>query len=451
MFSLIKNFFAALLALITFAAPFGDTQLPERKCAPEFSGTFLQSWMSSTWDDERWAAEIDCMQRDGVEYLVLQDIANMDADGNWTVYYNSTISAFEGASFGGDVVGSALEACKGTDIKVFVGLTMFDSFWLLGNFTGEYKSVCAITADMLEDIYDSYYSVSRDNFFGWYFTLEINNQINCGPLMGKMVKGLNTVLDRATEVDPSLPMMISPYTAHYLDLGDVATYSQWLTFFERAEFRDGDIVAPQDAIGADWIEEDDLVRIWEMYSKASEKADADIKLWANCENFDIATGPSILGGTILRPETENIESVTATLDRFVMQLDVASRYCENIITFSYSHYYSPNLVKSMYIETYRDYVANGYTLEAQKPTRPGAATAVSDESGITLSWEASEDNFGIAYYRICKNGEFFTRVENYKWDYPLTVTDSEGTIDDTYTIVAVDAAGNQSDAEMFIG
>ncbi len=444
MFSLIKNFFVALLALITFAAPFGDTQLPERKCAPEFSGTFIQSWMSSTWDDERWTAEVESMQRDGVKYLVLQDIANMDANGNWTVYYNSTIPAFDGATFGGDVVGNALEACKGTDIKVFVGLTMFDSFWLLGNFTGEYKSVCKITSDMLEDIYDGYYSVSPENFYGWYFTLEINNQINCGPLMGKMVKGFNTVLERATEVDPALPMMISPYTAHYLDLGDVATYSQWLTFFERASFRDGDIVAPQDALGADWIEEDDLVRIWKMYSSAAEKAEADIKLWANCENFDIATGPSILGGTILRPETENIESVTATLDRFVMQMDVASRYCENIITFSYSHYFSPNLVKDMYIETYRDYVANGYVLETEKPTAPANVSVVSDENGVKVSWDASEDNFGIAYYRICKNGEFFTRIENFKWDYPLEVTDAEGTADDVYTIVAVDAAGNCS-------
>ena len=134
-----------------------------------------------------------------------------------------------------------------------------------------------------------------------------------------------------------------------------------------------------------------------------------------------------------------------------MQMDVASRYCENIITFSYSHYYSPNLVKSMYIETYRDYVENGYVLETQKPTSPAAATAVSDENGVTLSWEASEDNFGIAYYRVCKNGEFFTRIENYKWDYPLTVTDSAGTADDTYTVVAVDAAGNSSDEAVFLG
>lgn len=444
MLSMIKNIFIALIAFLTATTPFGDIQLPERKCAPEFNGTFLQSWMSSSWDSDRWSAEVECMQRDGVEYLVLQDLANMDANGNWTVYYDSTIPAFENATFGGDVVRAALNACKGTDIKIFVGLTMFDNFWLLGNFTGEYKNVCNITADMLCDVYNTYYSLSPDNFYGWYFTLEINNQINCGTVMGKMAKGFNTVLDKATEVDPNLPMMISTYTAHYLDLGNIATYSQWLTFFEKVSFRDGDIVAPQDAVGADWVREEDLIKIWEMYSTAIKKTKAQVKLWANCENFDIATGPSILGGTILRPETENIESVTATLDRFVMQLDIASRYCENIITFSYSHYFSPNTVKSMYIETYRDYVENGYILESECPAAPANVTVTCDENGAVISWDESTDNFGIAYYRICKNGEFLARIENYKWDYPLTVTDTEGTPADEYTVIAVDAAGNQS-------
>lgn len=443
MFTLIKNFFVALLAFITAVSPFGKAPLPERKCAPEFNGTFLQSWLSSSWDGERWAAEVEAMQADGVEYLILQDLANMDSTGNWTVYYESSIPAFENAAFGGDVVKAALSACKNTDIKVFMGLTMFDSFWLLGNFTGEYMTVCDITADMLADIYNTYYSISPDNFYGWYFTLEINNQINCGPLMPTMSKGLNEVLAKASEVDKSLPLMISPFTAHYLDLGDAATYSQWLTFFETTAFRNGDIVAPQDAVGADWVKEEDLVQIWEMYSAAAKKAKADIRLWANCENFDIATGPSILGGTILRPETENIESVTATLDRFVMQLDVASRYCENIITFSYSHYFSPTLVKPMYIQAYRNYVENGYVLEAQAPTAP-KVTVTSTADGVTISWEASTDNFGIAYYRVCKNGEFLTRIENYKWDYPLSVTDASGTADDIYTVTAVDAAGNRS-------
>ncbi len=442
MFVLIKNFFIALLALITASAPFGKTQLPERKCAPEFTGTFLQSWMSSSWDDERWSKEVETMQQDGVEYLVLQDLANMDADGNWTVYYDSTIPAFENAAFSGDVLGAALKACEGSGIKVFAGLTMFDSFWLLGNITGDYDKVCEITADMVGDIAANY---SSSALYGWYFTLELNNQINCGPLMPKMAKGLNLVLAQASEASPEMPLMISPYTANYIAVGDAATYAQWLTFFELVDFRNGDIVAPQDALGADWIEEEDLVKVWEMYSNAAKNAKADIKLWGNCENFDIATGPSILAGTVLRPKTENIESVTACLDRFAMQMDVASRYCENIITFSYSHYFSPNTVKPFYMETYRDYVENGYRLETQKPILTDAFTKTAGDSGVELNWQEAQDNFGVAYYRICRNGEFLHRVEMYKWDYPMSFTDESGTLSDEYTLVAVDAAGNISD------
>ncbi len=441
MLSLIKNFFAALLALVMAVSPFGNSELPERKCAPEFSGTFLQSWLSASWDEARWEQEVAAMEKDGVEYLVLQDLASMDSAGAWTVYYNSTIPAFENAAAGGDVLAAALKACEGSSVKVFAGLSVFDSFWLLGNLNGDYEKVCEVTADMLEDIAESY---SSSALYGWYFALEINNQINCGPLMPKMAKGFNLVLDRASAVS-SLPMMISPYTANYLALGKAAAYAQWMTFFEQVNFRDGDIVAPQDGLGADWIEEDDLVFIWEMYSAAAEKAKADIRLWGNCENFDIATGGGILAGTVLRPETENIESVTATLDRFVKQMDIASRYCENIITFSYSHYFSENLVKPFYMETYRDYVQNGYKLESEKPVL-GSFTKTQTEGGIELEWQAATDNFGVAYYRLCKNGEFLHRVEMYRWDYPMSFTDESGALDDVYTLVAVDAAGNISEA-----
>ncbi len=444
MFVAIKNFFTALLALIFGAAPFGGQMPEERKCNPEFNGTFLQSWESSTWDAERWSEEVDNMLADGIEYLILQDIANMDANGNWIVYYDESLSAFDNAVNGGDVVGAALEACKGSGIKVFVGLAMCDSFWLVGNFFGDYTLICDVAADMVRDIYAKYYKDYPTEFYGWYFTPEINNMINCAPLMGKMAKGINTVIDAINETEQSLPLLISPFTADYLSFGKAAAYADWLTFFEKVNWRDGDIIAPQDAVGADWIDESELVRIWEMYSAAVDKIDADVKLWANVENFDIAIGPSPLGGIILRGETENIESVTATLDRFTRQMDIASRYCENIITFSYSHYYSKSMVKPFYIETYHNYVANGYVLDSQAPTAPANLAKSADENGVTIAWDESNDNFGIAYYRVTKNGEFFTRIENYKWDYPLEVTDPQGTESDAYAVVACDAAGNFS-------
>ena len=96
------------------------------------------------------------------------------------------------------------------------------------------------------------------------------------------------------------------------------------------------------------------------------------------------------------------------------------------------------------METYKDYVTNGFVLENQAPTAPTDLVKTVDENGVTVTFEASEDNFGIAYYRVTKNGEFFSRIENYKWDYPLSISDSQGTADDIYAVVACDAAGNFS-------
>ena len=105
---------------------------------------------------------------------------------------------------------------------------------------------------------------------------------------GNIVKGLNTVLDKATELNPDIPFMISPFTSNYLSMGKAAATVQWLKIFGKANWRDGDIIAPQDAVGAGWIDEDDLEDIWMMYYFAVSEAEADLELWANCENFTSA-------------------------------------------------------------------------------------------------------------------------------------------------------------------
>jgi hypothetical protein len=104
--------------------------------------------------------------------------------------------------------------------------------------------------------------------------------INCSPLMGKMAKGINKVIDAINETETSLPLLISPFTSDYLSFGKVAAYAGWLTFFEKVNWRDGDIIAPQDAVGAKWTDESELVRIWETYSEAVSRIDADVKLTA---------------------------------------------------------------------------------------------------------------------------------------------------------------------------
>lgn len=442
---LITKILSALIAFIIAIFPFGAEPETEKKCEPKFNGTFIQSWMSSTWDDERWQKEVENMQDAGIEYLILQDIANkssQSAGGQWTVYYETELDCFENAVKADDVIDMALRNCKDTGVKVFIGLAMFDDFWTQGSMTKQYSDMCAVASEMVKEIYDKYYPVYGDTLYGWYFTPEINNTITCQINIAGQAKGLNAIIKAINQTNEEKPLLLSPFYAEYLAVGSAVTLTNLVKFFHYTNFRDGDIFAVQDAIGAKWVKEENLETTWKMYSKAIESADADIKLWANCENFSLAFADSLIDGIFTRPATENTVSVTETLDRFVWQMDVATKYAENIITFSYNHYYSPDCVNEGFINTYIDYLNNGYVLEKNAPFAPTGFTAQQTDEGVVLTWNEAQDDIGIAYYRIEKNGKFLARLEKYYGWEELTFTDI-GEMGE-YSIVAVDCAGNFS-------
>ena len=87
---------SAVLAFVMMMLP--TAKAPEQQCKPEFSGSFIQSWMTCSWGDERWAEEAENMKEAGVEYLVLQSLADMGykADGgHWNVYYDTDVEALK--------------------------------------------------------------------------------------------------------------------------------------------------------------------------------------------------------------------------------------------------------------------------------------------------------------------------------------------------------------------
>lgn len=449
---LIKKIISVIIVVVTtVSGVFCPIQPPsepvENGCAPAFTGTFLQSWYSSTWDDERWEAEVEYMKDAGIEYLILQDTAekaSRTAGSGWTVYYNSSLDEFSGAAFCPDVIEAALRHCSGSGIKVLVGLSMFDDFWTEGAITSQYTKVCSTAADMAEEIYGLYYAQYSDCFGGWYFAPEVNNMLICQLNVLGICNGINIVINRLNSIDASLPLALSPFNSDYLSLGALDSLIDWVELLQLTNLRDGDIFAPQDAVGAKWTQEDNLRRNWEIYRAAVDGCSADVKLWANCENFESSIENSFGSGIFTRPETENTEMVTATLDRFVTQLKIASEYCDNIITFSYNHYFSPAAVSPIYIETYKDYLANGYVLESNAPAQvPNFYKGQYDEN-VLLTWDEPEDDFGIAYYRICKDGEFLVRIERCFGEDNNQFYDWGADESAEYTIVAYDAAGNAS-------
>lgn len=446
MFILIRKIISALVALVV-AALGGFVAPEEKKCEPAFTGSFIQSWASSTWNDDQWESEMEYMKQCGLEYVIVQDLANKSSEksgGSWNVYYNSRLPEFENAAKGeNDVLEKALYHCKKAGLKLFVPLAMFDDFWTEMALTQQYADICRLSGRMAEEIYNNYYEGYEDTFYGWYFVPEINNNLLNVLGVGKLAQGLNLLLEKLTEIDPFLPLLMSPFYTNYLSGGSVLSMAQIVSFFEYTNFRDGDIYCPQDAVGAGWIKEKDLEKVWAIYGEAIKACDADVKLWANVECFTSATADTLTDGITGPAATENTVYVPATFDRVVKQMRIASAYAENIITFSFNHYYSPKFASTMFMETYKDYLANGYVLERVEPKAATGFTKTATDDGIVLEWNEAEDNFGIAYYRIEKNGKFLTRVETFAGG-ELCFVDASGKSKDAYSIVAFDAAGNMS-------
>ena len=440
---------SAVIAFVMMMLP--SAQKPaEQKCKPEFSGTFIQSWMTCVWDDDRWVQEVANMKKAGIDYLVLQGLADKGSEslgGTWNVYYDSDVEALEDGVYGGDCLEIALKHCEDAGIKVFVGLTMFDDFWTESAFGNQYQEICEVATAMIEDIYNKYGEKYDDSLYGWYFTPEISNGYLCQLSLNGIIKGLNTVIDGINKTDEAMPLLLSPYYSEYTALGPVATLCNYVRFFNKVNFRDGDIFAPQDAVGAKWTREKSLEMTWKIYKAAVDTCEADVKLWANCENFDGAITTETLGGLLSPKITEHTSNQTATFDRFARQMEIASRYAENIITFSYNHYYSPSYVNPAFIEVYYDYLENGYRVEAEAPKAPTNLKAEATAEGIVLTWDAAEDNIGIAYYRLEKDGEFLARIDmRYGWE-ELSCTDTGAKGE--YVITAYDCAGNASPSVKF--
>lgn len=446
-FSFVKRLIAVLMAIISALISGGNT--PERKTDPVFTGTFLQSWPGAHWDESRWKLETDEMKRDGIEYLIIQSIADKAKEsdgGKWTLYYDSDLPEFADADIGPNFVESALRACKGTGIKVIVGLTIFEDFWLQAGFTKQYIESCRISASLAKEIYARYGEEYSDTLFGFYFTPELCNNVLNTASVAQLSKGLNIVLDEMTASCGDLPLVMSPYQTNYLTIGTIDTASFWAKIFTRCHFRNGDIIAPQDAVGANFTEIEDLEKNWKMFRTLVDGADVELKLWANCESFSIARTKSIISGIALPNATENTQNVPAPMNRFAYQLDIASRYCDNIITFSYNHYLSPNQVDHAFIDAYRKYIANGFNTEKNAPDAPDNFKSVVENDGAVLTWTSALDDTGIAYYRITKNGEFLTRIECMYGEPELCFTDPSGKSSDKYVITAYDTSGNISDA-----
>lgn len=325
------------------------------------SGSFLQSWGCREWTLERWNQEFAAMKELGMEFMILQSVYDSSyrigsaEEQDWQSYilngnvslYPSQIEGLENSIVSsqnqGDALELALKAAKDNDMTIYIGLLSDDRWWDFGWGTPKlpagkkdaatesyFATWCddngKLNGKMITEIWERYGEEYGDQIAGWYYYNEIwNVDVACKGVDDKAYatcigNNMNHMIDAINKACPEKPLMLSPYFNK-----NISTSKQyknfWIDIFSIANFRAGDIFAPQDCVGAKDVSIKEM-KEWGLALKEACDTEKGMRFWANNESFTADFYP-------------------ADISRFIEQIEGSEEYAETHITFSWNHYYNP--------------------------------------------------------------------------------------------------------------
>ena len=397
---------------------------------PCVRGTFVQPGAFTDYTVKKWETHFENLLEVGIDIFIIQWTSETPYGKVSEVFYPSEYAQTnKSSSFREypDLLPRVLEAAQNKGIKVFVGLNLSDEWWSFACTRVDWnKSVSSCGVEMAKEIYSLYKEKYPDSLYGWYFAYEMfNGMQGYEQLAGEF---LNMYLEPLTALDPSMPLMLSPFVQSAG--GNAAKAEQeWKKVFETAVFREGDIFCCQDAVGAGHININQLDSYFAALKRAVD-TEPGLHFWANSEDF-----------------TKEYDS--AYVSRFIKQMEIARPYVENYVTFAYSHYYAKDYNgKGGFHRAYKHYYDTGDVLPE---LLPAALSAEKGENGKRkLSCDITNNAAGIRYVVISAPGR-----EDYKSEislsrlnkdsftinhtfYPL---DGEGKI--TVTVKVIDYYGSE--------
>lgn len=306
---------------------------------PVVTGTFVQLWAFSSYTEQQWESHFNKLEEVGIDTVIVQWTATTPYGEFKDCYYGTSLA--EGNSTSDYVCYSScidrmFEAAKNTGTKIFLGLNISDEWWNYSTLDVQWGAKQAtVGVEIAQELYGKYYSEYSENFAGWYWPWELYNQMG-EDLAVTAAQFINLYMDGLTAIDPSLPIMLSPFITNQVSAS--VTEATWTKFFEAAEFREGDIFCCQDSVGAGHIKLEQTDEYFSAMAKAVSK-EKGLVFWANNESF-------------------NSDYTPADLSRFISQMEITDKYVSGHVTFAYSHYYHPEKYPS-YHQQYKDYYEEG--------------------------------------------------------------------------------------------
>lgn len=335
-----------------------------------------------------------------MHYLVIAPTLHTENDINQTIYPSNLPNVK--VKYQSDLIENCLRNAQKAGFKVLLGLN-FNEKWWTASFTPEWLfGQMELGNQVAEELVNRYKSRYDETMYGWYWVWEVDN-LNCTTTERQdiLAKALNINIDYLNKISPKMPFMLCPFM-NYRVGNSQDNRKMWQYVFSGTHFREGDIFAPQDCVGAGGLE---LVMVDEWFRELNEavKTKPGLQFWSDAETFDQRFWTS------------------APLDRFVEQMKMVKPYVSNIITFAYSHYYSPQQTISGYHEAYLEYVNTGKFPENIVAEAVTNLIAFSDAEGkVCLSWQEPGRKKNIAGYYIFKDDRLIANLQYKGADQHLT-------------------------------
>lgn len=431
------------------AANGGGTMETPKKY-PVLGGTFLSDAVFQNWTDAEWRREFEAYREIGLQYLVMTSNVVRRKDGSCGVCYPTRLPGLREGYAGRDLIGTLLRYAREFGMKVFMGLNFDDRWWdyfwdtdyTTANRAWLYDQM-KLGNQIADELYERYHGEFPDAFYGWYWIWEFwNSTVMTLGARGRrqniriFADCLNSSLRHFTELDPSMPMLLSPYVNFKLGTTRQDLCAMWRDILADAEFRNGDILCPQDSVGAGGAS---LAQLPDFYGAFREAADTKpgLRLWANNENFVISDWSG------------------SCLDRFVKQMELSDPYVERHLTYAYPCFYSPVNAHPGYHDAYKRYYETG-KLPCAIPRPPVRVAAEIKGKHAVVRWDFEGDLSALAGFDVYRDNGYIGGTRWKQRGGKENLPDLECCFDDDrfsevrgenpveYAVTAVDFDGNNS-------
>ncbi|MEY8001262.1 DUF4434 domain-containing protein [Clostridium sp. Mt-5] len=402
----------------------------KKKYFPQVSGTFIQPDMVMNWNDLKWQRELFYLKEVKMKYIVMNTFIVQNQNIR-RIYKTSIKDESEIGSY--DVVDMCLRNCEKAGFKVFLGIDYNSMWWKIGPRKPEWLYNQMKKGNLVvQELYEKYHEKYKNAFYGWYWVYEVDNLNFKNRRDFKILaNAVNINLNYMDNNSTRLPLMISPFMNSKYSIPQTHA-NNWKHFFKLVNLKKGDIFCPQDSVGGGGLDITE-VKDWFNALNKAVKSKKGILFWANVETFD------------------HTDWSSAPIKRFINQMRFENPFVDDMITFAYSHYYSPNNINSGFHRAYKRYLYQ-HEIYNKKPDVPQWIKINKVNNKTLIQWEIAKNAAGYKLYCNGKEiyspsvqrkyggnkeqslGEFICRNSSKKSKYEIETVDFWGNVSRKITV-----------------